>query len=228
MRYVARDGILSDVAEAAGLIEVRELSKKFGDKIAVNDLSFTVEPGRVTGFLGPNGAGKSTTMRLIVGLDRPTSGSATIDGLAYGQLRRPLTVVGALLEARVVIDGLALGYDTVLAREFKEGAELSGGQWQRIAAARAFYRTAPLLIMDEPTAALDARAEYALFSTLRVHAATRSVLIITHHLASVRQADRIYVLAKGRVIESGGHQELMALGGQYAELYTLQAAQYEH
>jgi ATP-binding cassette subfamily B protein len=130
-------------------------------------------------------------------------------------------------ESGVVIEGLALGYDTVLAREFKEGAELSGGQWQRIAAARAFYRTAPLLIMDEPTAALDARAEYALFSTLRVHAATRSVLIITHRLASVRQADRIYVLAKGRVIESGSHQELMALGGQYAELYTLQAAQYE-
>jgi ATP-binding cassette subfamily B protein/ATP-binding cassette subfamily C protein len=130
-------------------------------------------------------------------------------------------------QARVVIEGLARGYDTVLAREFKEGAELSGGQWQRIAAARAFYRTAPLLIMDEPTAALDARAEYALFATLRVHAATRSVLIITHRLASVRQADRIYVLAKGRVIESGSHRELMALGGQYAELYTLQASQYE-
>jgi ATP-binding cassette subfamily B protein/ATP-binding cassette subfamily C protein len=130
-------------------------------------------------------------------------------------------------EARAVIDELARGYDTVLAREFKEGAELSGGQWQRIAAARAFYRTAPLLIMDEPTAALDARAEYALFSTLRVHAATRSVLIITHRLASVRQADRIYVLAKGRVIESGSHGDLMALGGQYAELYTLQASQYE-
>lgn len=104
---------------------------------------------------------------------------------------------------------------------------LSGGQWQRIAAARAFYRTAPLLIMDEPTAALDARAEYALFSTLRVHAATRSVLIITHRLASVRQADRIYVLAKGRVAEQGTHDGLLALGGQYAELYTLQAAQYE-
>jgi ATP-binding cassette subfamily B protein len=129
--------------------------------------------------------------------------------------------------ARVVIDGLARGYDTLLARQFKDGAELSGGQWQRIAAARAFYRTAPLLIMDEPTAALDARAEYALFSTLRLHAATRSVLIITHRLASVRQSDRIYVLAKGRVAEQGTHDELMALGGQYAELYSLQASQYE-
>jgi len=129
--------------------------------------------------------------------------------------------------AGVVIDGLAHGYETLLARQFKDGAELSGGQWQRIAAARAFYRVAPLLIMDEPTAALDARAEYALFSTLRVHAATRSVLIITHRLASVRQADRIYVLAHGKVVEQGTHADLMALGGQYAELYTLQASQYE-
>jgi ATP-binding cassette subfamily B protein/ATP-binding cassette subfamily C protein len=129
--------------------------------------------------------------------------------------------------ADVVIDGLARGYDTLLARQFKDGAELSGGQWQRIAAARAFYRTAPLLIMDEPTAALDARAEYALFSSLRAHAATRSVLIITHRLASVRQADRIYVLAHGKVTESGSHAELMALGGTYAELYTLQASQYD-
>jgi ATP-binding cassette, subfamily B, bacterial len=129
--------------------------------------------------------------------------------------------------ADTVIDGLVHGYDTLLARQFKDGAELSGGQWQRIAAARAFYRTAPLLIMDEPTAALDARAEYALFSTLRVHAATRSVLLITHRLASVRQADRIYVLAHGKLAEQGTHEELMALGGQYAELFTLQASQYE-
>jgi ATP-binding cassette, subfamily B, bacterial len=129
--------------------------------------------------------------------------------------------------ADTVIEGLVHGYDTLLARQFKDGAELSGGQWQRIAAARAFYRTAPLLIMDEPTAALDARAEYALFSTLRVHAATRSVLLITHRLASVRQADRIYVLAHGKLAEQGTHEELMALGGQYAELFTLQASQYE-
>ena len=129
--------------------------------------------------------------------------------------------------ADTVIDGLARGYDTLLARQFKDGAELSGGQWQRIAAARGFYRAAPLLIMDEPTAALDARAEYALFSSIRTLALDRTVLIITHRLASVRHADRIYVLANGQVIESGTHLDLMALGGQYAELYTLQASQYE-
>ena len=129
--------------------------------------------------------------------------------------------------ADTVIADLARGYDTLLARQFKDGAELSGGQWQRIAAARGFYRTAPLLIMDEPTAALDARAEYALFSSLRSLAADRTVLIITHRLASVRHADRIYVLARGQVTESGTHADLMALSGQYAELYSLQASQYD-
>jgi ATP-binding cassette subfamily B protein/ATP-binding cassette subfamily C protein len=129
--------------------------------------------------------------------------------------------------ADAVIAELEHGYDTLLAREFKDGAELSGGQWQRIAAARGFYRTAPLLIMDEPTAALDARAEYALFSSLRPLANDRTVLLITHRLASVRHADRIYVLARGKVTETGTHADLMTLGGQYAELYTLQASQYE-
>jgi ABC-2 type transport system ATP-binding protein len=93
------------VAEAPGLIEARDLTKRFGDKVAVDHLSFDVEPGRVTGFLGPNGAGKSTTMRLITGLDRPDGGSATIGGLAYDQLAKPLTRVGALLEARSLHPG---------------------------------------------------------------------------------------------------------------------------
>ena len=138
-----------------------------------------------------------------------------------------LTAAVTASGADTVIGELAKGYDTLLAREFKDGAELSGGQWQRIAAARGIYRTAPLLIMDEPTAALDARAEYALFSSLRALARDRTVLIITHRLASVRQADRIYVLNHGSVIEAGTHAELMALGGQYAELYSIQASQYD-
>src|ERR1700678_536108 len=93
------------VADAPGLIEARELTKRFGDKVAVDHLSFTVEPGRVTGFLGPNGAGKSTTMRLITGLDRPDGGSATIGGVPYNELAKPLTRVGALLEARSLHPG---------------------------------------------------------------------------------------------------------------------------
>jgi ATP-binding cassette subfamily B protein len=151
--------------------------------------------------------------------DNITMGRALDDAL--------LASASAASGADTVIAELAHGYDTLLARQFKDGAELSGGQWQRIAAARGFYRTAPLLIMDEPTAALDARAEYALFSSLRTLARDRTVLIITHRLASVRHADRIYVLAHGKVIETGTHAELTALAGQYAELYTLQASQYQ-
>jgi len=138
-----------------------------------------------------------------------------------------LATAAAASGADTVIGELSRGYDTLLAREFKGGAELSGGQWQRIAAARGFYRTAPLLIMDEPTAALDARAEYALFSSLRMLAEDRTVLVITHRLASVRHADRIYVLGGGQVIEQGTHAELLAASGQYAEMYALQASQYE-
>jgi ATP-binding cassette subfamily B protein/ATP-binding cassette subfamily C protein len=151
------------------------------------------------------------------------------DNIIMGRLldESLLASAAASSGADAVIAELARGYDTLLAREFKDGAELSGGQWQRIAAARGFYRTAPLLIMDEPTAALDARAEYALFSSLRTLARERTVLIITHRLASVRHADRIYVLAHGKVAECGTHAELMAVGGQYAELYTIQASQYD-
>ena len=151
------------------------------------------------------------------------------DNIIMGRLfdQALLESAAASSGADTVIAELARGYDTLLARQFKDGAELSGGQWQRIAAARGFYRTAPLLIMDEPTAALDARAEYALFSSLRTLARDRTVLIITHRLASVRHADRIYVLAHGKVAETGTHADLMALGGQYAELYTIQASQYE-
>ncbi|MGI8332200.1 ABC transporter ATP-binding protein [Actinomadura scrupuli] len=127
-----------------------------------------------------------------------------------------------------VIDDLAHGYDTLLDRRFDGGAELSGGQWQRLAVARGFYRDAPLLICDEPTAALDARAEHSLFERIRAHADGRTVLLITHRLASVRHADRIYVLDHGRVIEQGDHGTLMELDGLYAELYTLQASAYAH
>lgn len=118
------------------------------------------------------------------------------------------------------------GYDTLLAQEFFGGHELSGGQWQRVAVARGFYRQAELLICDEPTAALDARAEHAVYTRIRELAAGRSVLLITHRLASVRSADLIYVLERGKVIEVGDHAELLDRGGTYAELYQLQARAY--
>ena len=123
-----------------------------------------------------------------------------------------------------VVAELPNGYRTLLDRRFKDGKELSGGQWQRIAVARGFHRDAPLLICDEPTAALDARAEHALFERIREHSDGRTVLLITHRLASVRYADRIYVLDHGKVIEEGTHDHLMTLNGLYADLYSLQAS----
>jgi ATP-binding cassette subfamily B protein len=118
------------------------------------------------------------------------------------------------------------GYETVLGPEFQGGKELSVGQWQRVALARAFFRDAPFIILDEPTAALDARAEHELFESIRTLCQGRSVLLISHRFSSVRSADRIYVLHGGRVVEAGSHAELMGLGGRYAELFTLQASAY--
>jgi ABC-type multidrug transport system fused ATPase/permease subunit len=125
-----------------------------------------------------------------------------------------------------VVGELAKGYDTLLSRMFKDGAELSGGQWQRLAVARGFYRDAALLICDEPTASLDAKAEHAVYDSIRTLAKGRTIVLITHRLASTREATRIYVLDKGRLVEQGTHAQLMATGGSYAELYRLQAAGY--
>ena len=125
-----------------------------------------------------------------------------------------------------MIAELPAGLDTVLGRQFEGGVELSGGQWQRIALARAFYRNAPFVVLDEPTAALDPRAEHDVFERLRHLAAGRTVLFVSHRLATVRSADRILVLHHGGLAEQGTHAELMALGGHYAELFTLQASAY--
>jgi len=125
-----------------------------------------------------------------------------------------------------IFERLPDGWDTVLGRQFDGGQDLSGGQWQRVALARAFYRDASFLVLDEPTAALDARAEHRLFQRLKELAAGRSVLLITHRFGNVRMADRIYVLHKGRVAEHGSHAELMALDGRYADLFKLQAAHF--
>lgn len=131
-------------------------------------------------------------------------------------------------DAHGFISELPRQYRTLLSRHFNDGAELSGGQWQRLAIARAFFRDAPLLICDEPTANLDARAEHAVYGRLRELAAGRTVVLITHRMASVREVDRIYVLDHGRLVEEGTHEELFAAGGLYAQLYALQATAYQN
>ena len=125
-----------------------------------------------------------------------------------------------------VIKGLPKGYDQVIGRRFKEGVDLSGGQWQKIAIARAYMRDAQVMILDEPTAALDARAEYEVFERFKELSEDRTAVLISHRFSSVRMADRILVLADGKLEASGTHVELMAQGGRYAELFELQAAGY--
>jgi ATP-binding cassette subfamily B protein len=128
--------------------------------------------------------------------------------------------------AHEIISALPEKYGTTLAPEFDNGTDLSIGQWQRVALARAFFRDAPLIILDEPTASLDARAEHELFENIRELCRGRAVLLISHRFSSVRMADKIYVLRDGEVTEVGDHNELMAAEGLYAELFTLQAASY--
>ncbi|NYI88331.1 ATP-binding cassette subfamily B protein [Amycolatopsis endophytica] len=124
------------------------------------------------------------------------------------------------------ISRLPRGYDSPLGRWFDQGVSLSGGEWQKIALARAFMRDAPILILDEPTSALDAAAEHDLFARLRALAEGRTTLYISHRFSTVRQAEKILLLDQGRLAEEGTHEELMSTGGDYAALFTLQAAAY--
>jgi ATP-binding cassette subfamily B protein len=157
------------------------------------------------------------TAKVNVGIGRPAA---------------PLTeerLAAAVAEAGAedVVADLPRGLDTLLARNFSGGHELSGGQWQRLGIARAAYRQGSILIVDEPTAALDARAELEVFEKIRALAGTgQTVVLITHRLASVRHADLVHVLDEGRLVESGTPDELLASGGIYAELYSLQAEQF--
>ncbi|MEV7393617.1 MULTISPECIES: ABC transporter ATP-binding protein [unclassified Streptomyces] len=152
--------------------------------------------------------------------------------VAVGRSSAPLTedrLATSVTEAGAeeVVEDLPHGLDTLLARNFSGGHELSGGQWQRLGIARAAYRRGRILIVDEPTAALDARAELEVFEKIRALAGSgQTVVLITHRLASVRHADLVHVLDQGRVVESGTPDELLASGGVYAELYALQADQF--
>jgi ATP-binding cassette subfamily B protein len=150
------------------------------------------------------------------------------DNVRLGRHTRVDPNADALIEAAKgsraleVIEGLPERWQTLLSREFKGGQDLSAGQWQRLAVARGLYRDAPLVIWDEPTAPLDAKAEHAVYESLRKLASDRTVILITHRLASIRNADRIFFLERGMLVEQGDHDELLRMNGRYAELYRLQ------
>ena len=125
------------------------------------------------------------------------------------------------------IQSLPKGFDTLLGREFADGEELSGGQWQKLAIARAFYEGAPVLILDEPTSAIDAEAEYQIFNNLEKAYTTKTLILVSHRFSTVRNADRIFVVEGGKITESGTHAELLKVDGKYTKMFTLQAKGYQ-
>jgi ATP-binding cassette, subfamily B, bacterial len=153
------------------------------------------------------------------------------DNIAVGRIeaqgdRERIVRAARQSQADEVIDRLPAGYDQIVGKRFRTGVDLSGGEWQKVAIARAYMRDAQLLILDEPTAALDARAEYAVFERFKELSAGKTAVLISHRFSSVRMADRILVLADGQVEAEGTHETLLAAGGRYAELFELQAAGY--
>ena len=188
---------------------------------AVTDVSMEIGAGEIVALVGENGSGKTTLAKLLCRLYLPHGGRVLWDGVDTA------TVDPTGCAARWPSSSRTSCITPCRPpRTSAWGKELSVGQWQRVALARAFFRDAPFIILDEPTAALDARAEHELFESIRTLCRGRSVLLISHRFSSVRSADRIYVLDGGRVVESGSHDELMALGGRYADLFTLQASAY--
>ncbi|MEV1241597.1 ABC transporter ATP-binding protein [Nonomuraea sp. NPDC049750] len=206
------------------MIQLNGLTKRYGEVLAVDDLTFTVRPGLVTGFLGPNGAGKSTTMRMIVGLDLPTAGSVTVNGRAYRDLPQPLREVGALLEARAVHPHRgARNHLRYLAqtngipdRRVTEVLDLVGltdaagrragtfslGMSQRLGIAAALLGDPPVLLFDEPVNGLDPEGVLWIRTLMRGLAAEgRTVLVSSHLMGEMAlTADRLVVVGKGRLI----------------------------
>ncbi len=215
------------------MIEVTDLSKRYGDKVAVDHLSFTVEPNRITGFLGPNGAGKSTTMRLILGLDRPHSGTATIDGKPYAKLPEPLRHVGALLEARAVHTGrsaynhllylaqtqglpkkrvgevLDLVGLTEVARKRAGGFSL--GMSQRLGIAAALLGDPKVLILDEPVNGLDPEGILWIRNLMKALASEGRTIFVSSHLMSemALTAEHLIVIGRGRLIADTSVEEFV-------------------
>ncbi len=226
-----RRNILADV------IEVRGLTKHYGRTTAVAGLDFDVRPGHVTGFLGPNGAGKSTTMRMILGLDAPTSGTARVNGRAYREIRRPLHEVGAVLESRAVHGGrtayhhlLGLAQSNGIGkRRVREVLDLVGlqdvarkrargfslGMSQRLGLAAALLGDPPILLCDEPVNGLDPEGIRWIRTLLRGLAAEGRTVFVSSHLMSemALTADHLIVIGRGRLLADAPIAELLGESG---------------
>jgi ATP-binding cassette subfamily B protein len=153
------------------------------------------------------------------------------ENIAVGKIEEIANLPGLQSAARKsladeVIAKLGAGYEQMLGRRFDGGVDLSGGEWQKLALARAYLRNSQLLILDEPTAALDARSEYQVFQRFAELTAGKMALFISHRFSTVRMADRIIVLENGSIAEDGTHEKLTRMGGRYAEMFELQAASY--
>ncbi|MFI6985857.1 ABC transporter ATP-binding protein [Embleya sp. NPDC050154] len=228
------------------------------DRDTLHGVDFEVRQGEIVAVVGENGSGKSTLMKLLSGLNLPTTGVVTWDGVSVTDLdpqamwrqtsvvpqdfaRWPMTARENITLGQPRVDGdraveraaraggaddvlktLRSGLNTLLAREWWGGVALSPGQWQRIAVARAAHRDAGLLVMDEPTSDLDPRAEHRIFTGLRDLAGDRAVVLVTHNLANTSIADRVVVLDKGRVVQSGTFHELINRPGLMRDLWRLQ------
>jgi ABC-2 type transport system ATP-binding protein len=216
------------------MIEARGLTKRYGQKTAVAGIDFTVQPGKVTGFLGPNGAGKSTTMRMIMGLDRPTSGTVTVNGRPYAQLKSPLTEVGALLEAKAVHSGRsatnhlrALGATHGIGRKrVDEVIEMTGlgqvagkrvggfslGMGQRLGIAAAMLGDPRTLILDEPVNGLDPEGVLWVRNLVKHLASEGRTVFLSSHLMSemALTADHILVIGRGKIIADAPVGEIVS------------------
>jgi ABC-2 type transport system ATP-binding protein len=230
------------------MIEIEHLSKRYGTKLAVDDITCTVRPGQVTGFLGPNGAGKSTTMRMIVGLDRPTTGFAHIDGKPYASHPAPLHHVGALLEAKAVHTGrtafnhlLALAATHgIPAKRVGEVIEMTGlqsvankrvggfslGMGQRLGIAGALLGNPQTLILDEPVNGLDPEGVLWVRELTRYLAKEGRTVFLSSHLMSemAQTADHVIVLGKGRILADAPIADILsAAAGKHVKVRSPQA-----